>query len=66
MGLGFAFQSNHRQAVHLPKVVALPDGVRQTESESSPPAAESWDSWFDGVGATADFITERQQPADQQ
>ena len=26
---------------------------------------ESWDSWFDGNAVTADFISAREQPADQ-
>jgi antitoxin VapB len=30
------------------------------------PAGESWDSWFDGPGVTADFMAEREQPAEQE
>jgi antitoxin VapB len=29
------------------------------------PAGESWDSWFDGEGVSADFMEHREQPADQ-
>ena len=29
------------------------------------PAGESWDSWFEGEGVTADFMSEREQPDDQ-
>ncbi len=29
-------------------------------------AGESWDSWFNGLGVTADFMTEREQPSVQE
>jgi len=29
------------------------------------PAGEAWDSWFDGEGATADHMDDREQAADQ-
>lgn len=28
--------------------------------------SEAWDSWFDGQSATADFISERDQPKQQE
>nr|WP_286159363.1 type II toxin-antitoxin system VapB family antitoxin [Janthinobacterium sp. HH01] len=30
------------------------------------PAGESWESWFDGPGVFADFMLEREQPAEQE
>lgn len=30
------------------------------------PTDEAWDSWFDDEGVTADFMTCREQPADQE
>ena len=29
-------------------------------------AGESWDRWFEGQGVSADFMTTRDQPADQE
>ncbi|WP_248747763.1 type II toxin-antitoxin system VapB family antitoxin [Pseudomonas sp. MWU12-2037] len=68
---GSIFQSNRSQAVRLPKAVALPDDVKRVDviaigrTRIITPAGESWDSWFEGEGVTADFMTEREQPADQ-
>ncbi|MFC6669694.1 toxin-antitoxin system antitoxin VapB [Marinobacterium aestuariivivens] len=66
------FKSNRSQAVRLPKAVALPENVKRVEiiavghTRIITPAGESWDSWFDGPGVTADFMTEREQPAEQE
>ncbi|MBV6752269.1 MULTISPECIES: type II toxin-antitoxin system VapB family antitoxin [Pseudomonas] len=71
MEQGSIFQSNRSQAVRLPKAVALPDDVKRVDviaigrTRIITPAGESWDSWFEGEGVTADFMTEREQPADQ-
>jgi antitoxin VapB len=68
---GSIFQSNRSQAVRLPKAAALPDDVKRVDviaigrTRIITPAGESWDSWFEGEGVTADFMTEREQPADQ-
>jgi antitoxin VapB len=65
------FMSNRSQAVRLPKAVALPDDVRQVEivaigrTRIITPKGEAWDTWFDGPGVSADFMAEREQPADQ-
>ncbi|MBE0689141.1 MAG: antitoxin [Anaerolineae bacterium] len=62
------FKSNRSQAVRLPKAVALPEDVKRVDvvavgrSRIITPAGESWDSWFDGPGVTADFMIERDQP----
>ncbi|HGW5371076.1 antitoxin [Pseudomonas aeruginosa] len=72
MEQGAVFQSNRSQAVRLPKAVALPDDVKRVDvvavgrTRIITPAGESWDSWFDGEGVTADFMAEREQPADQE
>jgi antitoxin VapB len=58
--------------VRLPKAVALPEHVKRVEiiavghTRIITPAGESWDSWFDGPGVTADFMAEREQPAEQE
>jgi len=68
---GSVFQSNRSQAVRLPKAVALPDDVKRVDvivvgrTRIITPAGESWDSWFDGGGGTADFMAERNQPPEQ-
>lgn len=72
MEQGAVFQSNRSQAVRLPKAVALPDDVKRVDvvalgrTRIITPAGESWDSWFDDVGVDADFMADREQPADQE
>lgn len=72
MEQGAVFQSNRSQAVRLPKSVALPDDVKRVDviaigrTRILTPAGECWDSWFDTEGVTADFMTQREQPADQE
>ncbi|MCU1755894.1 MULTISPECIES: antitoxin [Pseudomonas] len=72
MEQGSVFQSNRSQAVRLPKAAALPDDVKRVDiiavgrARIITPAGESWDSWFEAEGVTADFMSERDQPADQQ
>lgn len=66
------FKSNQSQAVRLPKAVALPDTVKevvilhQGKGRLIVPAECTWDSWFDGDGVSDDFMTNRDQEADQQ
>ena len=65
------FTNNRSQAVRLPKGVAFPERVREVEIVALgnrrliTPAGENWDSWFDGVGVSADFMEGREQPDDQ-
>ena len=72
MEQGSVFQSNRSQAIRLPKAVALPDDVKRVDvvaigrARIITPVGESWDTWFDGDGVTADFMAEREQPADQE
>ena len=71
MEQGAVFKSNRSQAIRLPKAVALPDSVQRVDvvalgrTRIIAPAGEAWDSWFDGEAATADFMAEREQPAEQ-
>ena len=66
------FKSNKSQAVRLPKPVALPDSVKKVDivklgnARLITPAGESWDHWFDGPGASDDFMMERDQPVSQE
>lgn len=66
------FKSNKSQAVRLPKPVALPDDIKEVDivaignSRLITPAGSSWDDWFDGSGVSDDFMTDREQPVDQQ
>jgi antitoxin VapB len=66
------FKSNRSQAVRLPKAVAFPEGVTRVDvvalgrTRIITPVGESWDSWFDGEGVSADFMAEREQPAEQE
>lgn len=66
------FKSNKSQAIRLPKSVALPDSVKKVDivvlgkSRLITPAGESWDSWFDGLGVSDDFMPERDQPLQQE
>ena len=72
MEQGAVFQSNRSQAIRLPKAVALPEDVKRVDiiavgrTRIIAPAGEGWDSWFDGVSATGDFMNEREQPAPQE
>ena len=72
MAQGAVLQSNRSQAVRLPKAVALPADVKRVDvvavgrTRIITPAGESWDSWFEGEGVTADFMAERDQPAEQE
>jgi antitoxin VapB len=72
MEQGSVFLSNRSQAVRLPKAAALPDDVKRVDvvaigrTRILTPVGESWDSWFDGEGVTADFMSDREQPTDQE
>lgn len=66
------FKSNRSQAVRLPKLVELPASVSRVtivaigNQRIITPVYESWDYWFDNFQCTDDFMTERDQPTDQQ
>jgi antitoxin VapB len=66
------FKSNKTQAVRLPKAVAFDESVTRVEivavgnTRIISPAGESWDQWFDGPIVSNDFMTDREQPAEQE
>lgn len=66
------FKNNKSQAIRLPKPVALPDAVKKVDivklgrARLITPAGESWDLWFDSDGVSEDFMSEREQPDQQQ
>lgn len=72
MERGSVFMTNKTQAVRFPKSVRLPDGVtsvdilRRGRSWVITPSEQSWAAWFDGDGVSLDFMTEREQPTEQE
>lgn len=72
MERGSVLMTNKTQAVRFPKSVRLPDGVtsvdiqRRGRSWVITPSEQSWAAWFDGEGVSSDFMTDREQPADQE
>lgn len=66
------FKSNKSQAVRLPKAVELPENIKEVDivavgnARLITPAGVSWDNWFDAPGVSEDFMSDREQPADQQ
>jgi antitoxin VapB len=50
----------------LPADVKRVDIVAVGRTRIIAPAGEVWDSWFDGLEATSDFMNERDQPASQE
>ncbi|MGY4659966.1 antitoxin VapB [Pseudomonas sp. NFPP07] len=72
MEQGSVFKSNRSQAIRMPKAVALPDDVTRVDivavgrTRIITPAGEAWDSWFEGESVSADFMSERDQPAEQE
>jgi antitoxin VapB len=69
---GVVFKNNRRQAIRLPKSVALPGDVKRIDAVAIgrmrviTPAGESWDSWFDGENVTDASVAERDQPSDRE
>ena len=63
-------QNDKRQTVRLPKACSMPDDVKKVNiislgrSRLITPVGESWDSWFNEVGVSDDFMQNREQPAD--
>jgi len=66
------FKSNKSQAVRLPRSVALPDDVKRVDvvavgrTRIITPEGTSWDEWFAGETVTDDFMSEREQSAEQE
>ena len=65
------FKSNNCQALRLPSAVAFPQSVSCVDvialgrSRLIVPAAETWQSWFEGDGVSEDFVPSREQPDEQ-
>lgn len=68
MERGSVFMTNKTQAVRFPKSVRLPSGVTSVDIERRgcswivTPSEQSWAAWFEGEGASRDFMEEREQP----
>lgn len=66
------FTSNRTQAVRLPKAIALPEGIKKVDviavgqTRIITPAGSSWDSWFEGPSVSDDFMSDREQPSEQE
>jgi antitoxin VapB len=66
------FKTNKTQAVRLPKIVAFEDSIAEVEivavgsTRIISPVGSSWDEWFDGPGVSEDFMSQREQPEDQE
>jgi len=66
------FKSNKTQAVRLPKAVAFDESVSEVEiiavgnMRIITPLGEAWDQWFNGPGISDDFMSDREQPGDQE
>lgn len=65
MPQGSVFHCHRHQTIRLPKESAFPKGVKRVEVISIGetriliPDGNSWDEWFDGQDATADFLNTR-------
>lgn len=65
MPQGSVFHSQRHQTIRLPRESAFPNGVKRIEIISIGetriliPEGNSWDEWFDGQDATADFFNTR-------
>ena len=59
------FKNNKSQIVRLPQACSLSDDVKKVNiislgrSRLITPVGESWDSWFDKVGVSDDFMRNR-------
>ena len=66
------FKSNKTQAVRFPKAVAFDESVTRVEivavgnTRIISPDGESWAQWFDGPVVSDDFMSDREQPAEQE
>lgn len=64
--------NNKSQMVRIPKALEFPEDVKKVSIIEVgnglliAPAEASWDDWFDRDSVTADFMTEREQPEDQE
>ena len=65
------FSNNKNQAIRIPRALEFADGVKKVNifpvgnARIITRVGESWDSWFEGLRATDDFMIEREQPDEQ-
>ena len=45
--------------------IQITHGMNTESTSSTTSAQKNWDNWFDSAGVTSDFMSERDQPADQ-
>lgn len=66
--VGTVFENNRTQAVRLPADTRFPESVKKVvvrvvgNERVLTPIDATWDSFFAGDGASEDFMTERDQP----
>jgi len=66
------FKNNTSQAIRLPKSLAFPEGTKTVDviavgrGRLIVPSRDSWDHWFEQLEAISDFMTDRDQPAEQE
>jgi len=66
------FTNNKSQAVRIPKALEFDTNVKKVtvipvgSARLITPIESTWDSWFDTTQVSADFMQEREQPAEQE
>ena len=66
------FTNNKSQAVRIPKALEFGTNVKKVavipigNARLITPIESTWDSWFDTAQVSADFMQEREQPAEQE
>ena len=66
------FSNNKSQAIRIPKALEFSTDVKKVnifsigKTRVITPVGESWDSWFEGLSATEDFMVSRDQPEEQE
>lgn len=66
------FSNNKSQAVRIPKALEFPEDVKKVsiiavgQARLITPVDTAWDSWFAAEGPSADFMDDREQPAEQE
>lgn len=72
MAQATVFTNNKNQAVRIPKAMEFPDGVKKVNiiavgnARLIAPTENAWDTWFEGEGVSADFMSARDQPEEQE
>jgi antitoxin VapB len=72
MDRGSVVMKTKTQAVRFATSVGLRDGVTSVDSQrrarcrAITPSEQSWAAWVDGEDASSDFMTDREQPGDEE